>query len=455
MSGPSVIKKLLRQQNALAEFGTFAFGETDLGAILSAAARMSAESLDVPFAKVSRFRATENDLRVVAGCGWHAGVVGSVVSAVDERSTSARAFVTGEAVVLRDISKNRSFALPAYYAEHGIVSTVDVLINGKAGPWGVLEVDSTAKRQFGRRDIIFLTGFANVIAVAVTTSERTTRMQSAMEQMAQAIEKNSELMAERESREKRLHELQSELLHVSRLNVMGQMTAAIAHELNQPLAAIANYFNAAKRILNSSATDPRAVGQAQELIASAQEQTLRAGDIIKNLRNIVEKRESIRAPQDLGAVVKESLAVVLFGAADAKIEVDVNIAPGIPAVLIDKIQIQQILVNLARNGMEAMSGAEERKLTVTAGLGEPGFANVTVQDTGPGLSKDVLERLFQPFVTTKGSGMGLGLMICQTLAESNGGHVWCVKDLPVGAGFSFSVPFAPATEKSAPLHLVA
>jgi two-component system sensor kinase FixL len=281
-------------------------------------------------------------------------------------------------------------------------------------------------------------------------------MRDAIEQLKLLIDEKDQLLAERESRERRLLELQAELLHVSRLNAMGQMTAAIAHELNQPLAAIANYINAAKRTLDASELDPSAAGRAQAMIVSAQEQAIRAGDIIKNLRNIVEKRESHRMPQDLGAVVKESLSVVLFGAADANIDVEMNIDPSIPDVMIDKIQIQQILVNLARNSMEAMLEAGERKLTVTVGNGEAGFANVTVQDTGPGLPKDVLDRLFQPFVTTKGSGMGLGLMICQTLAEANGGRIWYVKNLPRGTGFSFSIPFASVKgDEKNPLHLVA
>ncbi|MGD0866258.1 MAG: ATP-binding protein [Rhizomicrobium sp.] len=455
MTQNSTVERLRRQQGALAEFGTFAFRESDLEKILTEAARACASSLDVPFAKICRYRAMENDLLVVAGCGWHAEIVGYVVSPADESSTQGRAYVTGEPVILEDVSINKSFALPAFYAEHGIVSTADVLIKGNAGPWGVLEVDCAEKRLFDQNDIVFLTGFANIVAEAVTTSERTAAMQSAMENMRLAIDEKDELLSERESHEKRLHELQTELLHVSRLNAMGQMTAAIAHELNQPLAAIANYMNAAKRTLDTSAIDQKVAGRAQEMIASAQEQTHRAGDIIKNLRNIVEKRESRRTPQNLGNVVKESLSVVLFGAADAKIEVEMNIDPKIPDVLIDKIQIQQILVNLARNSMEAMSDTKECKLTVTACLGEPGFAKVTVQDTGPGLPKDVLDRLFQPFVTTKGSGMGLGLMICQTLAEANGGRIWYVEDLPVGTGFGFSVPFAVGTEKNSSLHLVA
>ncbi|MDR3527057.1 MAG: GAF domain-containing protein, partial [Rhizomicrobium sp.] len=174
-----VMDGLRRQQAALANFGTFAFHEPELGKILTEAARVCAECLLIPFAKICRYRPEQNDLLVVAGCGWHAGVVGDVVSKADATSTQGRAFVTGKPVILEDVAQNGSLALPAFYAEHGIVSTADVLIKGKAGPWGVLEVDSATHREFDEHDIVFLTGFANVLAEAVATTERTAVMQSA------------------------------------------------------------------------------------------------------------------------------------------------------------------------------------------------------------------------------------------------------------------------------------
>jgi putative methionine-R-sulfoxide reductase with GAF domain len=170
MSETRTIEKLLRQQAALANFGSFAFREDDLQRILTEAARICAESLSVPFAKICRYRAAENDLLVEAGCGWHAGVVGHVVSRADESSTQGRAFVTGKPVILKDVAGNNSYALPPFYAEHGIVATADVLIKGKGEPWGVLEVDSPVAYEFDRHDIDFLTGFANVVAEAVNTA---------------------------------------------------------------------------------------------------------------------------------------------------------------------------------------------------------------------------------------------------------------------------------------------
>ena len=444
ISDTAVMDGLRRQQAALANFGTFAFHEPELEKILTEAARVCAECLQIPFAKICRYRPEQNDLLVVAGCGWHAGVIGNVVSKADETSTQGRAFVTGKPVILEDVEQNGSLILPAFYAEHGIVSTADVLIKGKAGPWGVLEVDSAKHREFDDHDIVFLTGFANVLAEAVATAERTALMQSAIESMKQLIVEKDLLLGERAGRERKVHELQAELIHVSRLNAMGHMTAAIAHELNQPLAAIANYLGAAKHSLNAAVVDPAAILRLKGLIDKVQGQTLRAGSIIKNLKDVVEKRESCRYTTKIEDVIKDSLAMVMYDATDSNITSNLQFGPTESMVLIDKVQIQQILINLIRNSVEAMHDSPERTLTLSVVPGEPGFVNVRVADTGPGLPPDVLLRLFQPFNTTKKSGMGLGLMVCQTLAEANGGRIWRLEDQPNGTCFCLSLPLVTA-----------
>ncbi len=172
------IEKLLRQQAALAHFGSFAFKETNLLAILTEAARICAASLGVPFCKICRYRSNEDDLLIEAGCGWDAGVVGRVVSRADETSPQGRAYVTREPVIIRDIRDANNLALPDFYQQHGIVSTVDVVIATVEGtPYGILEIDSPVLHQYDQHDINFLTGFANVLAEAVATTRRNEAMQ--------------------------------------------------------------------------------------------------------------------------------------------------------------------------------------------------------------------------------------------------------------------------------------
>jgi two-component sensor histidine kinase len=219
MTETRTIEKLLRQQSALANFGSFAFREDDLQKILKEAARVCAESLNVPFAKICRYRAADNDLLVEAGCGWRDGVVGYVVSPADESSTQGRAFVTGKPVTLDDVSKNNSYALPPFYAEHGIVATADVLVKGKGEAWGVLEVDSPVARTFDRHDIDFLTGFANVVAEAVNTAQRTATLRTAVEQMKVLIVEKDRLLAQRQELLNEKDVLAQELQHRVRNNL--------------------------------------------------------------------------------------------------------------------------------------------------------------------------------------------------------------------------------------------
>jgi two-component sensor histidine kinase/CheY-like chemotaxis protein len=187
--------QLRRQQAELASFGKFALGESDLGKVLTEAARVCAEGLDVPFCKVCRYRPDENDLLVEAGVGWKPGVIGRVVSRADESSPQGRAFITGEPVICRDLSNDATFVLPSFYADHGIISTVDVIIQRQGKPYGVLEIDSPIQHDYDKHDIDFLTGFANVLAEAVDTTKRNAALQGAVDRMQDMVADRDRLLA--------------------------------------------------------------------------------------------------------------------------------------------------------------------------------------------------------------------------------------------------------------------
>jgi two-component sensor histidine kinase len=179
----AAVARLLLQQEALAAFGSFAFRETDLMTILTEAARICAASLDVPFCKVCQYRSRENDLLIVAGCGWDLGVIGRVVSQADDSSPQGRAYMSREPVIIRNLHTSNDLMLPPFYAQHGIVSTVDVVIKGLEGtPYGVLEIDSPTQHAYNEHDITFLTGFANVLAEAVATQTRVQALKALVEE---------------------------------------------------------------------------------------------------------------------------------------------------------------------------------------------------------------------------------------------------------------------------------
>jgi two-component sensor histidine kinase len=194
MDNAAKVGKLLRQQAAIAGFGSFALRQSDLLTVLTEAARVCAEGLSVPFSKVCRYRAAENDLLIEAGYGWKAGVVGHVVSRADDSSPQGRAFITGQPSICNDLRIDNNFELPAFYAEHGIISTIDVLIKGHDQPYGVLEIDNDHQHDYDQHDIDFLTGFANVLAEAVATSARTGVLQTTIERMQVLVEEKDRLL---------------------------------------------------------------------------------------------------------------------------------------------------------------------------------------------------------------------------------------------------------------------
>jgi two-component system sensor kinase FixL len=251
-------------------------------------------------------------------------------------------------------------------------------------------------------------------------------------------------ITERKFAETRLRLLQDELNHVARLTEMSQFSAALAHELNQPLAAILNYMNAAKRLL--AAPDGSGQAKALEAVAKAGDQAQRAGQIIRRLRDFVEKRDSKRTVESINAITEDAIALGLVGTKVSGIKVRTEFAPNSPPILVDRVQIQQVMVNLLRNASEAMASSPKRELTITTAGSEDSGVEVAVADTGPGIPEEVASRLFKPFVTTKPSGMGIGLAISHSIIEAHGGRLRMTPNRGGGTVFHFQLPAAPAME---------
>jgi two-component system, sensor histidine kinase and response regulator len=245
--------------------------------------------------------------------------------------------------------------------------------------------------------------------------------------------------AERQEREQRLIELRAELIHVSRVSELGQMVSTLAHEVNQPLTAIGNYLRAGQRLL--CAGDAANV---QAALAKAGDEATRANAIIKRLRDFIKKNDSVRQPEELGPVLEEIVALALIGAGWHNLGVEMRVDPLACAALIDKVQIQQVLPNLIRNAAEAMSDSTHPVLVIATAPAAEGMIELSVADRGPGLRAQVRERLFQPFVTTKSDGMGVGLSICHSIVEAHGGRIWAEDNPGGGTVFRLTVPDARA-----------
>ena len=250
----------------------------------------------------------------------------------------------------------------------------------------------------------------------------------------------------RQDIERRLQDLQEELIHVSRVSAVGTMASTLAHELNQPLTAIGCSLLAAQIRLESNS--PRAVQDAQEALADSMTQVLRAGLIVRQLRDFVARGETERQIISLSKLIEEGNALGLAGASQNGLEVRVDLDPSVSCVLVDRVQIQQVLLNLIRNGIEAMEGCEPRQLTISTRAKSKDVVELAIADTGTGLSETVFENLFKPFTGTKAHGLGLGLSICKTIVEAHGGRLWAESRAEGGTVFRFTLAQISNSEAS-------
>jgi len=273
--------------------------------------------------------------------------------------------------------------------------------------------------------------------------------QRVVKQTAELEEVNRKLqdeIAEGERADQRLQELQSELFHAARLSEVGQMAPTLAHELNQPLSAAANSVNAARRLLASG--EPHKIEMAPEVMDEAAAEILRAGQIIGRLRAFVVKGETERRVENVAQMVEQARTLALVGVEAAGVRSFFRFDPNVDRVFADRVQIQQVLVNLMRNAIEAMTAGTRRELEVRTTLVNEHTIDIAIADSGPGLTEPVANHLFEPFVSTKPGGMGLGLSICRSIVEAHGGRLRSEPNPGGGTIFRFTLTAVPSTGAS-------
>ncbi|WP_210206656.1 sensor histidine kinase, partial [Rhodoplanes serenus] len=244
--------------------------------------------------------------------------------------------------------------------------------------------------------------------------------------------------AELTAHERAVATLQSELWHVSRLSEMGQMAAALAHELNQPLTALAVYVGGCKRLMKADPFDDARREQMRNLLKAISDQALRAGEIIKQLRSFVQKGEGERRVESAGKVMREAARLAMTAAKHKDVTFRCNV-DDTASILVNKVQIQQVVFNLIRNAIEAMETSPRREIDVTVVVGD-GQVETSIADTGCGLAPEIAARLFMPFASTKTHGMGIGLSVCRDIIEAHRGRIWADSIPEGGTVFRFTLP---------------
>ena len=241
----------------------------------------------------------------------------------------------------------------------------------------------------------------------------------------------------------RIDELQNDLLRVSRASALGTMGSALAHELNQPLSAIAGFVEASAALLDRG--NIRVPDKLREFMNKAVVQTHRAGDVIRRLRELTRRSDTERSLEHINALVEDACALATLGTKTENVDVGLRLSPNLPPVLVDGIQIQQVILNLVRNSIEALAGRKTRRVIIaTAQLCDT--IEITVSDTGPGLPASIQDRPFEPFVSTKSGGTGIGLNICRTIVEAHGGEISFRTESGKGTVFHFTIPIFDETD---------
>jgi two-component system, LuxR family, sensor kinase FixL len=244
-------------------------------------------------------------------------------------------------------------------------------------------------------------------------------------------------LTEQRRNETRMKALQAELVHFSRLSSVGTMASALAHELNQPLTVVTNYLEAARDLLD--APDEETMKMVQEALTEAAKQSVRAGQIVRKLRDYVSRGEVEKRPTDLVPLLGDAVALVQTEMSAETGAISVSVAENTPHVMIDPIQIQQVIINIVRNAIEAMGAQIDPKIEIRAMIGGNGMVLVTIEDNGPGIDREVSEHLFRPLASSKSTGMGLGLSICRTIVEAHGGTIEAMPAGDTGTRFAFTL----------------
>lgn len=247
-------------------------------------------------------------------------------------------------------------------------------------------------------------------------------------------------LTEQRRNESRIKALQSELVHFSRLSSVGTMASALAHELNQPLTVVTNYLEAARDLLDSP--DEEKMQLVQEALGEAAKQSVRAGQIVRKLRDYVSRGEIEKRPTPLVPLLGDAVALIKAEMGAQAGELSVSVEEGITDILADPIQIQQVVINIVRNAMEAMAGQEDPRVEIRAVPASGGYVMITIEDNGPGIDREVADQLFRPLASSKSTGMGLGLSICKTIIEAHGGAIEAVPAEEGGTRFVFTVEHA-------------
>jgi PAS domain S-box-containing protein len=438
------LKARARQQAAVAEFGQRALANPPLAKLFDQAVVLVGNTLGVEYCKILQLLPDGKALRLQAGVGWKAGLVGHALVDAGADSHAGYTLFTREPVIVEDLRTERRFRGAQLLHDHGVVSGLDVIIYSGGQPFGILSAHTRQRRTFTQDDLHFLQAIAHVLGTAIERKQveevlRTTREGLEVrvrERTAELLQVNESLLkeiAERRRAEEQLQQQQEALFQREKLAAMGSLLASVAHELNNPLSVVMVQAD-----LLSEEVREKALAERIKLINQSAERCVR---IVQNFLALARRTPPQRTHVELNAVIDEAMTLLAYALRVDDIDVQQDLADDLPPLWADRHQLHQVLINLVTNAHQALREVGTPRRLVLITRYDSGSSSVTLEvaDTGPGIPLEQQERIFEPFFTTKpaGVGTGLGLPFCKGIIEGHGGSI-CV-DTQVGQGAVFRI----------------
>jgi two-component system NtrC family sensor kinase len=441
------LKVRARQQAAVAEFGQQALANPPLAELFDNAVALVAHTLDVEYCKVLQLLPDGRALRLQAGVGWKAGLVGHALVDAGADSHAGYTLLTREPVIVEDLRTETRFRGTRLLHDHGVVSGLDVIIYNRGQPFGILSAHTRRHRTFTQDDIHFLQAIAHVLATAIERQQGEEALRKAREGLelrvrertAELLQANESLLkeiAERKRAEEQLQQHRETLFQHEKLAAMGSLLANVAHELNNPLSVVM-----VEADLLSEEVKDKALAERIKVVGQSAE---RCVSIVQNFLALARRTPPQRAHVELNAIVEEAMTLLAYALRLDNVEVQQDLADDLPPLWADRHQLHQVLVNLLTNAHQALCEIHPpRRLVLTTRYDSVhSVVTLEVADTGPGIRPELRERIFEPFFTTKpaGVGTGLGLPICKGIIEGHGGTISVESQLGAGAVFRIRLP---------------